>query len=119
MPFNTAVKEKKQDRPLISLSKSIIDNAFNEFSRKHYKKLQDRFNINEEELRSVFDEIAKLNPKPGGALSEGNQNNHIVPDFLLTIDNGKLKVNLNKRNIPDLRISNSYKEMLVRLCWCT
>ena len=106
------LSRKKQDRPLISLSKSIIDNAFNEFSRKHYKKLQDRFNINEEELRSVFDEIAKLNPKPGGALSEGSQNNHIVPDFLLSINNGKLEVNLNKRNIPDLRISNSYKEML-------
>ena len=106
------LSRKERDRPLISLSKNIIDNAFNEFSRKHYKKLQDRFNINEEELRSVFDEIAKLNPKPGGALSEGSQNNHIVPDFLLSIDNGKLKVTLNKRNIPDLRISNSYKEML-------
>ena len=106
------LSRKERDRPLISLSKNIIDNAFNEFSRKHYKKLQDKFNINEEELRSVFDEIAKLNPKPGGALSEGSQNNHIVPDFLLSIDNGKLKVTLNKRNIPDLRISNSYKEML-------
>ncbi len=106
------LSRKERDRPLISLSKSIIDNAFNEFSRKHYKKLQDRFNINDEELRSVFDEIAKLNPKPGGALSEGSQNNQIVPDFILNIDNGKLKVALNRRNTPDLRISNSYKEML-------
>ena len=56
---------KKKDRPLISLSKNHR-HAFDEFSRKHYKKLQDRFNINEEELRFVFDEIAKLNPKPGG-----------------------------------------------------
>ena len=96
------LSRKERDRPLISLSKNIIDNAFNEFTRKHYKKLQDRFNINEEELRSVFDEIAKLNPKPGGALSEGSQNNHIVPDFLLSIDNGKLKVTLNKRNIVNL-----------------
>ena len=106
------LSRKERDKPLIILSKNIIDNAFNEFSRKHYKKLQDRFDINEEELRSVFDEIAKLNPKPGGALSEGSQNNHIVPDFILNIDNGKLKVTLNRRNTPDLRISNSYKEML-------
>ena len=109
-----SIQLSRKDRynSLISLSKDIIDNAFNEFSRKHYKKLQDRFNINEEELRSVFDEIAKLNPKPGGALSEGSQNNQIVPDFILNIDNGKLKVTLNRRNTPDLRISNSYKEML-------
>lgn len=106
------LSRKETDKPLISLSKKIIDTAFDEFSRKHYKKLQDRFNINEDELRAVFDEISKLNPKPGGALSEGSQNNHIVPDFILTIENGSLNVNLNRRNTPDLRVSNSYKEML-------
>ena len=84
------LSRKETDKPLISLSKKIIDTAFDEFSRKHYKKLQDRFNINEDELRAVFDEISKLNPKPGGALSEGSQNNHIVPDFILTIENGSL-----------------------------
>lgn len=106
------LSRKETDKPLISLSKKIIDTAFDEFSRKHYKKLQDRFNINEDELRAVFDEISKLNPKPGGALSEGSQNNHIVPDFILTIENGSLDVKLNRRNTPDLRVSNSYKEML-------
>ena len=106
------LSRKETDKPLISLSKKIIDTAFDEFSRKHYKKLQDRFNINEDELRAVFDEISKLNPKPGGALSEGSQNNHIVPDFILTIENGSLNVTLNRRNTPDLRVSNSYKEML-------
>ena len=106
------LSRKETDKPLIRLSKKIIDTAFDEFSRKHYKKLQDRFNINEDELRAVFDEISKLNPKPGGALSEGGQNNHIVPDFMLTIENGSLNVTLNRRNNPDLRVSNSYKEML-------
>ena len=106
------LSRKETDKPLISLSKKIIDTAFDEFSRKHYKKLQDRFNINEDELRAVFDEISKLNPKPGAALSEGGQNNHIVPDFILTIENGSLNVTLNRRNTPDLRVSNSYKEML-------
>jgi RNA polymerase sigma-54 factor len=103
---------KEHDRPEIALTHKIIDNAFDEFSRKHYKKLQDRFHISEEELRNVFEEIAKLNPKPGGALSETSQNNHVVPDFILTIENGTLKVVLNRRNAPELRISNNYKEML-------
>jgi len=103
---------KAKDRPIIELTRKIIDQAFNEFSRKHYKKLQNRFDISEDELREVFDEIAKLNPKPGSALSETNQNNHIVPDFILTIENGDINVVLNRRNAPELRISNDYKEML-------
>ena len=103
---------KEKDRPNLELTRKIIDTAFEEFSRKHYQKLQDRFHLTEDELRVVFDEIAKLNPKPGGALSESNQNNHIVPDFLMTIENGNLKVELNRRNVPELRISKNYKEML-------
>ena len=103
---------KEKDRPNLELTRKIIDTAFEEFSRKHYQKLQDRFHLTEDELRVVFDEIAKLNPKPGGALSESNQNNHIVPDFVMTIENGNLKVALNRRNVPELRISKNYKEML-------
>ena len=103
---------KEKDRPNLELTRKIIDTAFEEFSRKHYQKLQDRFHLTEDELREVFDEIAKLNPKPGGALSESNQNNHIVPDFIMTIENGNLKVALNRRNVPELRISKNYKEML-------
>jgi RNA polymerase sigma-54 factor len=103
---------KERDRPMVSLAKKIVDTAFEEFSKKHYQKLQDRFHITENELRCVFDEISKLNPKPGGALSESRQNNHIVPDFILTIENGELKISLNRRNAPELRISNDYREML-------
>ena len=56
--------------------------------------------------------ISKLNPKPGGALSSINQNTHIVPDFILTIEDGELHVALNQRNAPQLRVSNAYKDML-------
>ena len=110
LSIQLAIKEK--DRPEIELTRKVIDNAFDEFSRKHYQKLQDRFNLTEDELRKVFDEIAKLNPKPGGALSDTNQNNHIVPDFILIIENGVLRVTLNRRNTPELRISKNYQDML-------
>jgi RNA polymerase sigma-54 factor len=106
------LSRKEKDRPEVELTRKIIDTAFNEFSRKHYQKLQGRFHLTEEQLRQVFDEIAKLNPKPGGAISDSNQNTHVVPDFILTIENGTLKVTLNRRNAPELRISKNYKEML-------
>ena len=64
-------------------------------------------------VRKTLDIISKLNPKPGGALASINQNNQIVPDFILTVEDGKLNVNLNQRNAPQLRVSNTYNEMLL------
>ena len=105
------LKRKKKNK-YSTLAKNMIETSFDEFSRKHYKKLQDRFSINENDLKLVLNEISKLNPKPGGALSGSVQNTHIIPDFILKIEDGDLKVSLNKRNSPELRISNNYKEML-------
>ena len=59
-----------------------------------------------------MDIISNLNPKPGGALSNTIQNTHVVPDFILTIEEGKIEVILNRRNAPNLKVSNAYKEML-------
>ena len=104
--------KRKRKNKYSTLAKNMIETSFDEFSRKHYKKLQDRFSINENDLKLVLNEISKLNPKPGGALSGSAQNTHIIPDFILKIEDGDLKVSLNKRNSPELRISNNYKEML-------
>jgi RNA polymerase sigma-54 factor len=103
---------RKRKNKYSVLAKNIIETSFEEFSRKHYKKLQDRFSIDENDLKLVLNEVSKLNPKPGGALSGSVQNTHITPDFILKIEDGDLKVSLNKRNSPELRISNNYKEML-------
>ena len=71
----------------------------------------DRFSIDEERLKDIFLHVSKLNPKPGGALTATTQNTHIVPDFIMTLENGQIQVELNRRNAPELRISNAYKEM--------
>ena len=104
--------KRKRKNKYSTLAKNMIETSFDEFSRKHYKKLQDRFSIDENDLKLILNEISKLNPKPGGALSGSVQNTHIIPDFILKIEDGDLKVSLNKRNSPELRISNNYKEML-------
>ena len=69
-------------------------------------------NISDFQLKEAIVEISKLNPKPGGSISSEIQNNTITPDFILTIDDGNLIVEINKRNAPELKLSNSYKEML-------
>ena len=106
------LEKKDVKRPEVNNALKIIKNHFNEFSHKHYTKLQERLGINQDTLKIALDLISKLNPKPGGALTSNNQNTQIVPDFILTIEEGNLYVKLNKRNMPQLRVSDTYKEML-------
>ena len=105
--------KKKKDRPELETAIEIIKVHFDLFSLKHYQKLQEKLSINKEHLKKALDIISKLNPKPGGALASINQNTQIVPDFILTVDEGELNVSLNQRNAPELRVSNEYKEMLL------
>jgi RNA polymerase sigma-54 factor len=106
------LEKKKKDRPEVGHALEIIKNQFDHFSHKHYSKLQERLGLNKEELKTALDLISRLNPKPGGALSSNNQNNQIVPDFILTLEDGELNIQLNQRNAPQLKVSNTYKEML-------
>jgi len=103
--------ERKQPNRINKLALEIVSHSFDEFSKKHYQKLMDRFDIEEEVLKEVFRTVSKLNPKPGGALANTSQNTHIVPDFILTLENGEIQVELNRRNTPELRVSQTYKEM--------
>ena len=106
------LEKKKKDRPEVVHALKIIKNEFDHFSHKHYTKLQDRVGITQEELKVALELIGKLNPKPGGALSSTIQNTHVVPDFILTLEDGRIEVKLNRRNAPQLKVSNAYKDML-------
>lgn len=103
-------KEETKDR---KLAQDILDNSFDQFVKKHYAKMAQKFNISMEELKGGIKEIERLNPKPGGAYS-GNQTiiEHIVPDFTIRINEGNLELSLNARNAPDLHISREYDNML-------
>ena len=106
------LEKKKKDRPEVVHALKIIKDEFDHFSHKHYTKLQDRVGITQEELKEALELIGKLNPKPGGALSSSIQNTHVVPDFILTLEDGRIEVKLNRRNAPQLKVSNAYKDML-------
>ena len=102
-------KPKSDD---VFIASKIIDEGFDLFSKKHFKKLQEKFNLDQDLLKKGLNEIEKLNPKPGGSISSFTENNHIVPDFILNVNENLISVNLNRRNAPDLHISENYKEML-------
>ncbi|GAA3563965.1 RNA polymerase factor sigma-54 [Snuella lapsa] len=103
-------KEKTADN---ALAIKIIDTAFEQFTKKHYKKLIQKFDISEIQLRDAISEIEHLNPKPGGSYSGNNRIvEHIVPDFAIKIVDGELELTLNGRNAPELHVSRSYNDML-------
>ncbi len=91
----------------------VIDRYFEEFTKKHYEKIQRGLNLSDEDLKNVIGTIIRLNPKPGGNIGEINKaESYIVPDFFILNNNGKLELTLNSRNAPDLRISEGYRDML-------
>jgi len=98
----------------VKLDKNIIENYFDEFSKKHYKKLLRQLNIMRDDLRMATEEILKLNPKPGGVYAPSSRlkKQYIVPDFIIETKMGELELRLNTRNAPELRISDHYREML-------
>ncbi len=105
--------KRKPEEPSVDLATKIIETAFDQFTKKHYKKLLSKFDISEDELREAIHEIEGLNPKPGGAYS-GNTRiiEHIVPDFAIKIIEGELDLTLNGRNAPELHVSRDYSDML-------
>ncbi|MBC5774433.1 RNA polymerase factor sigma-54 [Pontibacter sp. KCTC 32443] len=101
---------RDQDETTI-LAERILEDAFDEFTKKHYQKIQSKFGVSEDALKKAVDIITKLNPKPGGAGAGMTRIQYIIPDFILTNNNGQLELSLNSRNAPDLRISRSYADM--------
>ncbi|RLD24706.1 MAG: RNA polymerase sigma-54 factor, partial [Bacteroidetes bacterium] len=105
--------KRKSDSESLVLATQIIEEAFDHFTKKHYKKLLSKFDISEDELREAIHEIECLNPKPGGTYA-GNTRmiEHVVPDFAIKIVENELELTLNGRNAPELHVSHEYTNML-------
>jgi RNA polymerase sigma-54 factor len=104
---------KDQKRPSVSLARKILTRFFEEFSRKHYEKIGRELQIDDAELKSGMQEILKLNPRPGNTMNQGQRSvEHIIPDFIITNNDGVLELTLNARNAPELRVSRDYKDMM-------
>ncbi|MDA9211465.1 RNA polymerase factor sigma-54 [Flavobacteriaceae bacterium] len=106
------LKKKNNSKQSIINSINLIENEFELFSKKKFSRISEKLNLSQENLRLVIEEISRLNPKPGGSITSEFSNNTIVPDFILSIEDGNFIVELNKRNSPELRLSNSYKNIL-------
>ena len=108
------IEKKVSDNPNVSIAASILKNQFDALSNKHYSKIIQRYNIDEEQLKDVLEEIAKLSPKVGGNFDTQTItiNQEIIPDFIIQVKDNEVIPLLNNKNAPTLRVSNEYKEIL-------
>ena len=104
---------QKEEGKDVDLAVQALTKYFDEFTKKHYEKIQRGLNLNDDELKEVMVQITRLNPKPGGNLGEVNKaESYIVPDFFIFNNASKLELTLNSKNAPELRISEGYRDML-------
>jgi RNA polymerase sigma-54 factor len=106
------LKRKENNHVPTELAIRILEDNYEDFTKKHFDKIIKKLNIDEEDLKDAINLITKLNPKPGGSMEGVVRTQYLMPDFILTNNNGKLELNLNSRNAPELRISRSYADMI-------
>ncbi len=95
----------------IDLATDIVENQFESFTKKHYDKLLNKYEISQEQLREAINEIERLNPKPGSSYSSNKVIEHVIPDFTIKIVDGELELSINGRNAPELHVSREYQNM--------
>jgi RNA polymerase sigma-54 factor len=95
----------------IDLALKIITQCFDEFTKKHYDKIEKKLGVGSEQLKDAIHTITKLNPKPGGSSDSLVRIQYLLPDFILTNNDGKLELTLNSKNAPELKVSRSYADM--------
>ena len=107
------LERKLHEGKHVEMAIKVLEKYFDEFTKKHYEKIQRGFDLNDDQLREVINQIVKLNPKPAGSVGESSRaESYVVPDFFIYNNAGKLELTLNNKNAPDLRISEGYRDML-------
>jgi RNA polymerase sigma-54 factor len=106
--------QRKQNKSFITeFAIEVVDKYMDEFSKKHYDKIEKKMELEEDLLKEIIHEILKLNPRPGNSMADGQKSQQqIIPDFIITNDDGILNLTLNSRNAPDLKVNKEYVEML-------
>lgn len=105
------LRKKDQSNPIINQATKVVEDYLEEFTKKHYDKIEKQLGVNSEELKDIINEILKLNPKPGDSGASAGKQLHVIPDFHIMNNDGTLHLTLNGRNAPELRVSRSYQEM--------
>lgn len=99
----------------VKLAERILTDFFQEFSSRHFQKIMSKLGIDDTVLKRIIAKIVKLNPAPGGQIDDSynDQAQQIVPDFLLSYENGNLEVSMPRFSLPEIRVNKKYAALLM------
>ena len=99
----------------VKLAERILTDFFQEFSNRHFQKIMSKLGIDDTVLKRIIAKIVKLNPAPGGQIDDSynDQAQQIVPDFLLSYENGNLEVSMPRFSLPEIRVNKKYAALLM------
>jgi RNA polymerase sigma-54 factor len=107
------LRRQDQSYPSVRIATEVIEKHFDPFTKKHYDRILKKLEISSDDLKIAVSEIVKLNPKPGNSSRDsGKSTQQIVPDFAIIVEEEELRLSLNGRNAPELKVSHSYREMM-------
>ena len=105
----------QEDSDVVRNARKILENYFTEFSNRHFHKIMSKLGLSEDDMKAVMAKIVKLNPSPGGQIDDSynDQAQQIVPDFVLDVVDGELKLSMPRFNIPEIRVNRKYADLLM------
>lgn len=106
--------ERKEDTDEVAMQRLVIEQCYDEFTRKRWDKIEQALEWTSEQVSATVGELVKLNPRPGSSLGDSMDKSfgQIVPDFIVETYDDEVTVNLNNQNMPQLRVSNEFMQML-------
>lgn len=107
------LKAKEQSDTVIAAT-DVLQYHYNSFSKKNFEAILKATDICEEMLKTVYQEVEKLNPNPGASYQNTYEPiRYILPDFSVTFNEGKLSLKLNKNNNRQVFVNKRYEKMLL------
>ena len=94
-----------------SLEHRIVSEHMDDLGRHRFVEIARRMAISVEDVQKAADNIARLNPRPGQIFAAAPQN-YVLPDVIVEKVDGEYQISFNNEQIPHLRISNLYKDII-------
>ncbi|MGE5212622.1 MAG: RNA polymerase factor sigma-54 [Nitrospirota bacterium] len=94
-----------------SLEYRIVSEYMDDLARHRFVEIARRMTISAEDVQKAADNIARLNPRPGQVFAAAPQN-YVLPDVIVEKIDDEYQISFNNEQIPHLRISNLYKDII-------
>jgi RNA polymerase sigma-54 factor len=94
-----------------SLEYRVVDHHLDDLARKRYPQIAKRLSVAPEQITKAAELIATLDPRPGSKFG-ADTNTYVNPDVTVERIGGEWVVTMNNDQVPRLRISNAYKDLM-------